>query len=155
MLCVELECPAQNLTWTEHLRVEMKLESVYKMSSYLFRFAPGDEGDVSHVTRDEDHRGESHEPADALTPHWEHVVIHCQRNHLDGTEQKHSLKKRRLGRVWERGYLLSKLIYLSSLFFCSSKLQTLENRDRLSKISAPRKSSLSMSGFAYGSHSYV
>lgn len=117
---------------------------------YLFRFCSGDEEDVCHVPRDEDHGGESHEPADPLTPGREHVVIHRQRNHLYGAEQKHSLMKTwRLGRVWEKRFSLSELVYLSSPFLCSSKLQSLENKDGLSEISALRKSLSSVWGFVY------
>lgn len=123
---------------------------------YLFRFSPGGEEHVYHVSRDEDHGRESHEPADPLTPRREHVVIHFERNHLDGAEQKHSLKKRRrLRRVWERRVSLSKLVYLSSPSLCSSNHQTLENREGLSEILALRKSSSSMSGFVYGSNHYA
>lgn len=78
---------------------------------HLFRFSPGGEEHVGHVSRDENHGGDSHEPADSLTPRREHVVIHFERNHLDGAEQKNSLKKRRrLRRVWERRFSLSKLV---------------------------------------------
>lgn len=96
---------------------------------YLFRSSPGGEEHVSHVSWDEDHGGESHEPADPLAPCWEHVVIHFKRNHLDGAEQKDSLKKRRRLRwAWERGFL---------------------------EIPALWKSSSSNSGFVYGSNGYA
>lgn len=125
---------------------------------YLFRFRPVAEEQVHHVSWDEDHGGEGHEPADALTPRWEHVVIHFERNHLDGAEQKHSLqkKRRRLRRVmWQRRFLLSKPVYFSSPSLCGSKLQTLENGGGLSEISALRKSSSSAPGFVYGSNHYA
>lgn len=44
---------------------------------------------VDHVSRDEQHRGESHEPAYSLAPAGEHVVAHGEGDHLDCTEQEH------------------------------------------------------------------
>lgn len=79
---------------------------------YLFGFSPGGKEVVCHVSRNQNHGGESHEPADPLTPRREHIVIHFERNHLDSAKQKHSLKKRRrLGGVWESRLSLSWFIF--------------------------------------------
>lgn len=106
---------------------------------YPFRFSPGGEEHVCHVSRDEDHGGESHEPADPLTPRREHVVIHCERNHLDGAEQKHSLKKRRrLSRLWERRFSLSKLLYFSTSSSLENRQEFTEIRDFLRDFSSQK-----------------
>lgn len=47
---------------------------------------------VNDVSRNEQHRGESHKPANALPPAWEHVLAHGQRSHLYCTEGKNPLR---------------------------------------------------------------
>ena len=58
---------------------------------YLFVCALQREEHVDHVARYEEHGGQGHTPAHTLAPLWEHIVVQLERNHLDGTEDEHSL----------------------------------------------------------------
>lgn len=58
---------------------------------YLFVSALEPEIHVDHISWYENHGGQCHEPAYSLTPAWEHIVSHCERNHLYGAEQEHPL----------------------------------------------------------------
>ena len=59
--------------------------------SYLFVCAFECEEHVAHVARDEDHGGKGHAPADPLTPGWEYIFTHCERDHLHCTKQEDPL----------------------------------------------------------------
>lgn len=61
--------------------------------SHLLVGALQGEEHVDHVSGDEEHGGERHEPAHPLTPGWEHVVPHGQGHHLKRTEQEHALEE--------------------------------------------------------------
>lgn len=60
-------------------------------TSYLFVSALESEIHIDHVPWYENHGGQCHEPTHSLTPAWEHIVSHCERNHLYSTEQEHPL----------------------------------------------------------------
>lgn len=60
---------------------------------YLFVSALESKIHIDHVARYKNHRGQRHEPAHSLTPTREHVVPHCERNHLYGAEQEHPLRE--------------------------------------------------------------
>lgn len=50
---------------------------------------------VAHIAGYKNHRGQSHEPTDSLTPFREHVVVHGKRNHLYGTEEENTSNDQR------------------------------------------------------------
>lgn len=62
-----------------------------KSRVYLFdaslRGAEHDDG----VSGDQYHGGQSHEPADRLTPHRVHILAQSEGGHLNGTEGEHPL----------------------------------------------------------------
>lgn len=65
---------------------------------HLFDAALGGAEHVDEVTRDQNHGGQRHEPADHLAPQRVHVLPQGEGGHLDGTEGKHPLQ-------WELGTL--------------------------------------------------
>lgn len=58
---------------------------------HLFNAAAGGAEHVDGVAGNQNHGGESHEPADHLTPQRIHVLPQSQRGHLNGTEGENSL----------------------------------------------------------------
>lgn len=58
---------------------------------HLFNAAAGGAEHVDGVAGNQNHGGESHEPADHLTPQRIHVLPQGQRGHLNGTEGENSL----------------------------------------------------------------
>lgn len=58
---------------------------------HLFNAAAGGAEHVDGVAGNQDHGGESHEPADHLTPQRIHVLPQGQRGHLNGTKGENSL----------------------------------------------------------------
>lgn len=58
---------------------------------HLFNAAAGGAEHVDGVAGNQNHGGESHEPADHLTPQRIHVLPQGQRGHLNGTKGENAL----------------------------------------------------------------
>lgn len=58
---------------------------------HLLNAAAGSAEHVDGVAGNQNHGGQSHEPANHLTPQRIHVLAQGQRGHLNGTEGEHPL----------------------------------------------------------------
>ncbi len=69
------------------------LISALNENCYLLIGSLQGEEHVAHITRYENHRGQSHEPAHSLPPFREHIVVQFKRNHLHRAEEEHALQR--------------------------------------------------------------